>query len=89
MLLVTCWLMSYCWRQHDHLVGRRHVHVESLFGNRGQSRSARCVADFAIELHSLGLECLTPPIQLAQRARLVDSIGSPGNDARCHEDETE
>jgi hypothetical protein len=64
------------------------VHVQSLLGNRRQVGPARRVANLSVELHSLGLESLTSPIELAQSARLVDAIRSACNDARSHEDET-
>jgi hypothetical protein len=64
------------------------VHVQSLLGDRRESRPARRVADLSLELHPLGFECLTFPVELAQGARLVDPIRSSCNDARSHEDET-
>ena len=75
-------------RQNDDLVRRGNVHVEPLFGDRSQFRAAGGVADLTVELHALGLERLTSSIEIAQRARLVDAVRPPCNDARGHEDET-
>jgi len=64
------------------------VHVQLLLGNRCQSRSARCLANLPVQLHALGLERLTSPVQVTQGARLVDAVGPASNDARRHENET-
>jgi len=64
------------------------VHVQSLLGDRSQTLAAGRIPDLANELHALRVERLSPPVEVAKRARLVDSIGSPSNDARGYEDET-
>jgi hypothetical protein len=65
------------------------VHVEPLLRNRCESRPTRGIPDFAVELHALGLERLTPTIEVAHRARLIDPVRPPCNDACRHQDETE
>jgi hypothetical protein len=64
------------------------VHLETLFRDRREPPEAGGVSDLAVELHALRLERLSPPIQIAKRARLVDAVRPPSNDARGHEDET-
>jgi hypothetical protein len=75
-------------REHDDLVGRRHVHVQSLLGNGRQPRAARRVTNLSIELYTLGFESLTPAVEVAHCARLIDAVRPACNDACRHEDET-
>jgi len=64
------------------------VHVEALFGDWCEPRSAGRIANLSVELHAFSFEGLTPAIQLAQRARLPNAVCPACNDARGNEDET-
>ena len=65
------------------------MHLETLFRDRREPPEAGGVSDLAVELHALRLERLSPPIQIAKRARLVDAVRPPCNDARSDQYETE
>src|SRR5581483_9281386 len=50
-------------RQENLLIGRRNMHVETLFGDRLQARTSRCVANGGLEANPIGLERIATLLQ--------------------------
>jgi hypothetical protein len=74
--------------QDDLLLGGRDVHVETLFGDRLESRPARCSPNYAFEPNTLRLQRISPLTELSNFGLLAYAERSPCYDARSHQDET-
>src|SRR5476649_1824774 len=64
------------------------MHVQTLLGDRLQTRAARRVADLAFQANTVRIERIARSLQVANLALLLKAFDSPSNDARRHQDET-
>ena len=74
--------------QDDLLLGGRDVHVEALFGDRLESRPARCFPNYAFEPNTLRSQRISPLTELSNFGLLAYAERSPRYDARSHQNET-
>src|SRR5512143_1444134 len=86
------------WRARGFVRGAREkhllirgwdVHVQSLLGDRLQTRSARRVTDIRLQPDAIRLERVALLLELSNLPLLLDTEDPPCNDARRDQDETD